>query len=80
MRIVKFLPDDEVERLIGILSREEGKIDEIGKGIASKKSDLNREYLEKLENLYKKEYERMEGKEEEEEKEKADELLKQLDD
>lgn len=80
LRILNFLPGNELKRLLEILENEQEQLAKIEKEMKKEESNFNRKYLAELEDLYKKEYKKGVKAEEKEERERAEEILKKIKD
>ena len=79
LKLVDFLPEDKLKQLSGIFEREEKKCVEIEANTKTKKTNANKAAVAEMENLFKEEQKKAMQNEETEEKNKSDEILKQLD-
>ena len=72
------MPEKDLKRLLELLAKEEEAVTKLDQKSEKKKSDLNKKYIDQIEELYRKESRSAVKDEEAEESTKADDLLNRL--
>ncbi len=80
LKIIDFLPEKNLKELLAILENEKTAIKEFEESVKIQKSDINKKYIQNFEELYQSEYKSAVKEEEKEEKNKADDILKNIND
>lgn len=78
LRMLDLLPENRMLELLSILNKEVEGLSAIESTSKAEKSDLNKRYIEEIGEFFKKEQKSAMDEEEKEEKEKAQDILKEL--
>jgi hypothetical protein len=79
LRVLKFLPKEQLTTLLEVLQKEQDSAEKIRKAAESEKSALNKQYIQKAETLYKIGFKSAVSEEERDDKTRAENIITKID-